>query len=107
MSASCSIEPDSRRSDSFGICGLRDSTLRDSWERAMTGILSSRASCFNDREISEISVARFSPELFADFLNGCFHGLSYSKARKGQMNKENKYLKSQQNHKLIRKRNRA
>ena len=61
MSASCSIEPDSRKSDSFGICGLRDSTLRESCERAITGMFSSRASCFKERDISEISLTRLSP----------------------------------------------
>ena len=61
MSASCSKEPDSRRSESMGRLICLDSTLRESWERAMTGTLSSRASALREREISEISCWRLSP----------------------------------------------
>ena len=58
-SASCSMAPDSRRSESCGILTGRDSTARESWERAMIGMWSSRASCLSEREISEISWTRF------------------------------------------------
>ncbi len=42
---------------------FRCSTARDSCDSAITGTLSSLASAFSEREISEISVARFSPAL--------------------------------------------
>ena len=44
---------------------VRCSTARDSCDRAITGTLSSLARDFSAREISEISVARFSPWLVA------------------------------------------
>ena len=59
-SASCSTAPDSRRSESIGIFGLRDSTLRLSWESAITGTSSSRASIFRPRDICPITSARLS-----------------------------------------------
>ncbi len=60
-SASCSIAPDSRRSDITGRLFGRCSSERLSCDSATTGTLSSFASDFIAREISEISVARFSP----------------------------------------------
>src|SRR5258707_391609 len=64
-SASCSIAPDSRRSDITGRLFGRCSSERLSWDSATTGTLSSFASDFIAREISEISVARFSPVVVA------------------------------------------
>ena len=64
LSASCSMAPDSRRSESCGrlLFSLRVSTARLSWLSAMTGRLSSLASCFRPREISLISCSReFAP----------------------------------------------
>jgi hypothetical protein len=43
-----------------GFFSTRCSTPRFSWESAITGTFNSRASAFSEREISEISVARFS-----------------------------------------------
>ena len=60
MSASCSIEPDSRRSDSIGFLSSRCSTARLSCDSAITGRSSSLASCFSPRLISEISWTRLS-----------------------------------------------
>jgi hypothetical protein len=59
MSASCSMLPDSRRSDRRGLPS-RFSTSRFSWEIAMIGILRSLASAFSPREMSAISCWRFS-----------------------------------------------
>ena len=59
-SASCSIAPDSRRSDITGRLFWRSSKRRLSCEHATTGTISSLARAFSEREISEISVARFS-----------------------------------------------
>ena len=59
-SASCSIAPDSRRSLISGRLSVRDSTLRFSCESAITGHLSSLASDLSAREISPMTVARFS-----------------------------------------------
>ena len=59
-SASCSIAPDSRRSLIIGRLSVRVSTLRLSCDSAMTGHFSSLASAFSPREISPISLARFS-----------------------------------------------
>ena len=59
-SASCSIAPDSRRSLIIGRLSVRDSTLRLSCDSAITGHFSSLASDFRPREISPITVARFS-----------------------------------------------
>ncbi len=58
-SASCSIAPDSRRSESCGILLGRCSTARESWESAIIGMRSSRARDLNDLDISEISWTRF------------------------------------------------
>ncbi len=68
MSASCSIEPDSRRSDSCGRLSSRCSTARLSWDRPITGTSSSLASCFRPRLISEISWTRLSLLLRPDAL---------------------------------------
>src|SRR5215212_7791692 len=53
-SASCSMLPDSRRSDSSGRLSGRDSTARDSWDTAMTGTPSSRASIFGPHELEVV-----------------------------------------------------
>ena len=50
----------SRRSLITGFFSTRCSTLRLSWDSAITGQASSLASALSEREISEISVARFS-----------------------------------------------
>ena len=63
MSASCSMAPDSRRSDSMGRLSCRDSLARDSWLRHSTGTFSSLAMIFSDREMSETICCRFSPRL--------------------------------------------
>src|SRR5437763_190711 len=55
-SASCSTFPDSRRSVSWGILGLRDSTARLSCDRAITGTSSSRARSFSPRLSSPTAV---------------------------------------------------
>ena len=60
MSASCSMAPDSRRSAITGRLSVRVSSDRLSCDSAITGTLSSFARPFSEREISEISVARFS-----------------------------------------------
>ena len=60
MSASCSRAPDSRRSLSMGRLSCRLSTLRLSWDKAMSGTFSSRARALREREISEISCCRLS-----------------------------------------------
>ena len=59
-SASCSIAPDSRRSESTGRLSCRCSTARESCESAITGTSRSRASILSEREICEISCTRFS-----------------------------------------------
>src|SRR5215211_5242386 len=59
-SASCSIAPDSRRSDSTGRLSVRCSTPRLSWESAITGQSSSRASVLRPREIWPICSTRLS-----------------------------------------------
>ncbi len=55
MSASCSIEPDSRRSDSCGVLSVRCSEPRLSWLIAMIGTSSSLANSFIWRLNSETS----------------------------------------------------
>ena len=68
MSASCSIEPDSRRSDICGRLSVRCSGPRLSWQIAMTGTSSSLASSFSARENSATSCWRdstFLPELIS------------------------------------------
>src|SRR3546814_3364373 len=60
MSASCSIEPDSRRAESCGRLSSRCSTARLSCESASTGTLRSLASVLSPRLISEISCTRLS-----------------------------------------------
>ena len=59
-SASCSIEPDSRKSEFTGRLSARCSNVRLSWERATTGTSNSFAKAFKEREISAISKARLS-----------------------------------------------
>ena len=61
MSASCSMAPDSRRSDSMGRLSLRLSLARDSWDRQSTGTFSSLAMIFRDREMSLTACWRLSP----------------------------------------------
>src|SRR5690606_40373814 len=61
-SASCSIAPDSRRSELIGRLFGRCSRERLSWDSATTGTLNSLASALSEREISEISLVRFSEE---------------------------------------------
>ena len=56
MSASCSIAPDSRRSLIKGRLSARCSTPRFSWDKAITGTLSSFARPLSPREIAEISL---------------------------------------------------
>ena len=58
MSASCSIAPDSRRSDRMGRWSFRNSGARLSWLRAITGTSSSLAMPLRERDISEISCWR-------------------------------------------------
>ena len=57
-SASCSIAPESRRSDSFGFSSLslRCSFARESCERTMTGTFSSFAMALTCWEIIETSI---------------------------------------------------
>ena len=52
ISASCSIEPDSRKSDNIGRLSLRDSKLLFSCDNAMIGISSSLAIILSPRLIS-------------------------------------------------------
>src|SRR5215510_6924557 len=59
-SASCSIAPDSRRSDSWGFGGLRCSTARLSCESAITGTFNSLARALRERVMLEISCWRLS-----------------------------------------------
>ena len=60
-SASCSMAPDSRRSDSSGRLSWRLSFARDSCDRQSTGTFSSLAMIFSEREMSETTCWRFSP----------------------------------------------
>jgi hypothetical protein len=60
MSASCSIEPDSRRSERMGRLSWRCSTARESCDMAMIGTSRSRASTLREREICDTSWTRFS-----------------------------------------------
>ena len=61
MSASCSMAPDSRRSDSMGRLSSRFSLARESWLRQITGTSSSLAMIFSIREMSDTTCWRFSP----------------------------------------------
>ena len=63
MSASCSIEPDSRRSESIGFLSVRCSGPRLSWLSATTGTSSSLASSLSARENSATSCWRLSTRL--------------------------------------------
>ena len=58
MSASCSMAPDSRRSESIGGSPLRFSTPRFSCESATTGHSSSFASDLSERLMVAISCSR-------------------------------------------------
>ena len=60
MSASCSMEPDSRRSASCGRLSSRFSTARESCDRAMTGTFSSLARALRPVVISDTSCTRLS-----------------------------------------------
>ena len=71
MSASCSIDPDSRRSDSIGLCSLRCSAALDSCDSAITGMSSSFANIFSERLISEISCSRLPIFLFPEPCINC------------------------------------
>lgn len=51
--------PDSRRSLSIGRLSCRLSTLRLSWDKAMSGTFSSRARALRDREISRFPAGGF------------------------------------------------
>ena len=62
ISASCSIDPDSRRSDSIGRRSVRDSTPRLSCARATTGICNSLFMA-NYRESNTIARKRISFDL--------------------------------------------
>ncbi len=59
-SASCSIAPDSRKSDSNGFLSGLCSTARESCDNAITGTLSSLAITLSERDISDISCCLFS-----------------------------------------------
>ena len=59
MSASCSIAPDSRRSDNCGrLLPVRDSTERFNCDKAMIGMFNSLAMDFNEREMEATSCSR-------------------------------------------------
>jgi hypothetical protein len=60
MSASASIEPDSRKSLSMGRLSSRCSTARDNCDSAIMGHFNSRAIDLKARAISLISFTRFS-----------------------------------------------
>ena len=62
ISASCSMAPDSRRSESMGRLSSRFSLARLSWLRQITGTLSSLAMILSIREISLTACWRLSPE---------------------------------------------
>ncbi|CAM5570382.1 hypothetical protein SANTM175S_04161 [Streptomyces antimycoticus] len=55
MSASCSMEPDSRRSETIGFLSVRCSGPRFSCESAITGTSSSLASSLRFRDMSQTS----------------------------------------------------
>ncbi|CSD44722.1 Uncharacterised protein [Vibrio cholerae] len=59
-SASCSIEPDSRRSELTGRLSARCSKERFNCESATTGTFNSLANALSEREISAISSVRLS-----------------------------------------------
>ncbi|MNP65013.1 hypothetical protein D3C76_1605670 [compost metagenome] len=63
-SASCSISPESRRSDIFGLASGRFSILRLSWARATIGMPSSLASALSPRLMAPSSWLRFWYRLF-------------------------------------------
>ena len=54
-SESCSIDPDSLKSDNCGFLSSLCSTCLDNWDKAMIGMFNSFASAFNPWVISEIS----------------------------------------------------
>ena len=59
-SASCSMAPDSRRSESMGRLFWRDSFARESWLRQSTGTPSSLAMIFIMRLMSDTAWVRLS-----------------------------------------------
>ncbi len=61
-SASCSIDPDSRKSDIIGLLSCLDSSARFNCDKAITGMFNSVAKFFNARLIPDISCS-----LFCDF----------------------------------------
>ena len=69
MSASCSILPDSLKSDNSGLLSSRLSTCLDSCDKAKTGILNSFANCFKLLVISDNSLTLLS--LFLSGLINC------------------------------------
>ena len=71
MSASCSIAPDSLRSESIGLLvPPLVSTALESWDKAITGIFNSFANALRFLEIVDISCSLL-PALFEDprFIN--------------------------------------
>ena len=62
-SASCSIDPDSRKSESIGLLSCRCSRFLLSWDSATTGHSSSRAKIFKLRLISDTSTCLFSARI--------------------------------------------
>ena len=58
MSASCSKDPDSRRSLIMGLRSVRPSELRLSWATATTGMSRSLASSLRLRDMAETSCWR-------------------------------------------------
>ena len=72
MSASCSMAPDSRKSDSCGrLCPGRASTLRESCDKAITGMSNSLANAFRLREIVDISCSRLPTPLLPPAVISC------------------------------------
>ena len=69
MSASCSIAPDSLKSDIIGRLLGRCSTERDNCDNEMTGTSNSLANAFNVLEISETSCCLFSRFLDDEVIN--------------------------------------
>ena len=71
-SASCSMAPDSRRSESCGrLLPPRDSTERFNCESAMIGTLSSLAIALSDREIMATSCSRLLLRLSVEAVISC------------------------------------
>src|SRR3954453_17102070 len=70
-SASCSIEPDSRRSERIGRLSWRCSTARESCDIARIGTSRSRASTLRFREMCDTSFPRFSAVVPGAFRAEC------------------------------------